>query len=94
MKTKKMAITLQKGLQMTFENGYTVSIQFGYGNYCDTTETELMANKSIIEANNAEIAVWDEDGEFIQMEGWSDSVKGWVSPEDVADFISEVKSWS
>jgi len=27
-------ITQGKGFFMTFENGYTLSVQFGYGNYC------------------------------------------------------------
>jgi hypothetical protein len=28
-------ITLGKGIHMTFANGWTVSIQWGIGNYCD-----------------------------------------------------------
>ena len=28
-------ITRGTGFQMTFENGWTISVQFGYGNYCD-----------------------------------------------------------
>jgi hypothetical protein len=29
--------TNNKGFQMTFENGWTISVQFGYGNYCDNS---------------------------------------------------------
>jgi hypothetical protein len=28
-------ITHKKGFHITFENDYTVSVQFGPGNYCD-----------------------------------------------------------
>ena len=27
--------TLNKGFQLTFENGLTISVQFGSGNYCE-----------------------------------------------------------
>jgi hypothetical protein len=30
-----MKITAGKGFQITFANGYTVSVQWGPGNYCD-----------------------------------------------------------
>ena len=51
-----------KGLQMTFSNGWTVSIQFGYGNYCsnryiDTTLDEHNKGKYSSRASkDAEIA--------------------------------------
>jgi hypothetical protein len=32
--------TENKGFQMTFENGWTISVQFGYGNYCDNTANQ------------------------------------------------------
>jgi hypothetical protein len=38
------------GFQMTFENGFTVSIVFGKYTYSDNGET------------TAEVAVWDKDG--------------------------------
>ena len=31
-------ITNGKGFQMTFENGWTISVQFGWGNYHDRRE--------------------------------------------------------
>ena len=40
----------QDGFQMTFANGFTVSVVFGKHTYSDAGET------------TAEIAVWDEDG--------------------------------
>ena len=40
---KKIAITQGKGFQLKFANGWTVSVQFGWGNYCGNRhdETEL-----------------------------------------------------
>ena len=35
------SISGNRGFQMTFENGYTVSVQFGPGNYCDNYSLPL-----------------------------------------------------
>jgi hypothetical protein len=35
--------TNNKGFQMTFENGWTISVQFGYGNYCSHRNHENQA---------------------------------------------------
>lgn len=40
------------GFQMTFDNGVTVSVQFGKYNYCDQGET------------TAEVAVWDQNDDW------------------------------
>jgi len=40
------------GFHMTFDNGVTVSVMFGKYNYCDQGET------------TAEVAVWDEIGDW------------------------------
>ena len=32
---KKFVSTMRKGFRITFENGLTVSVQWGAGNYCD-----------------------------------------------------------
>ena len=69
-------ITGGKGFQMTFANGWTVSVQFGPGNYCEnrninmmiTAEQEQFAGKKAIAGNkgsiDAEIAAWDKDGNW------------------------------
>ena len=35
MASKKFVSTMRKGFHMTFENGLTISVQWGAGNYCD-----------------------------------------------------------
>ena len=47
------------GFSMTFENGITISVQFGEGNYCDRRDmmkpykSDMDAATPIIESNNA-----------------------------------------
>jgi hypothetical protein len=80
-------ITEGRGFQMTFENGWTVSVQFGVFNYC--------ANKNAVpgavekgECADAEIAAWNSKGRWFSF--GSDEVKGWVSPDEVAEFMVKI----
>jgi hypothetical protein len=67
------------GFYITFKNGYTVSVQFGRYNYSD-------------QGNTAEIAAFDRDGNWYApwKRDTQDDVKGYATPEEVADFIYEV----
>jgi hypothetical protein len=70
----------QRGFHITFNNGYTVSVQFGRGNYGDGKTT-------------AEIAAWDRNDKWYHSNviRWeSDDVRGYATPEEVAAFIHEV----
>lgn len=82
--------TLNKGFQMTFENGLTISVQFGGGNYCKNRNNDFMAESKIdvVESPNAEIAIWDEHKRWFNFGG--DEVKGYVSPDEVAKWIYKV----
>ncbi len=73
------------GFQMKFANGWTVSVQFGFGNYCDNRDGKSMSSK------NAEMAAWDKDGNWYHFE--HDDVKGWVTPEAAAEFIHKVSQF-
>lgn len=74
------------GVQMTFDNGYTISIQFGFGNYCENRfKTE---NKS----NSVEVAIFDKDDNFYRLRGMNDDVEGYVSIDKLADYIHKVKN--
>ena len=75
----------QSGFQMTFENGWTVSVQFGKINYISDRE-------NIGDSIDAEIAAWDKDGNWYSFDGHQ-NVKGWVKPDEVADFIVKIKSF-
>lgn len=80
------AITDRKGFHMTFANGWTVSVQFGRGNYCANRDNGEYG-KDAETSPNAEIAAWNGD-EWHKFDG--DVVRGWVSANGVAAFISEV----
>ena len=76
--------TNNKGFQMTFENGWTISVQFGYGNYCSHRNHENQP-EGIHECPNAEIAIWDASGKWYNF--GSDTVKGYCSADEVATWI-------
>jgi len=68
-----------KGFHMTFENGWTISVQWGRENYCEVVgETE-----NNVTAKDAEIAAWHVDGTDLLIEdsGWRDTnyVAKWIT---------------
>lgn len=84
------AITGAKGFHITFDNGWTVSVQFGYGNYCDnrySSEYEGEHKRSDISSTTAEIAAWDEHGRWYEFDT-GDTVKGYCSPAEVLTFVN------
>ena len=87
-------ITSHKGFQMTFENGWTVSVQFGPGNYCDRRDDDFNAPRNVSsghwEGITAEIAAWNQADEWFRF--GSDTVDGWQSSDSVARFIQFVSS--
>ena len=46
------------GFQLAFENGWTISVQWGYGNYCTNHNKGRDFSPDFIESNTAEIAIW------------------------------------
>ena len=50
--TNAIKDTYHDGFHMTFDNGVTVSVQFGKHNYCDQGET------------TDEVAVWDQNDDW------------------------------
>jgi hypothetical protein len=83
-----------KGFQLTFENGWTVSVQWGPGNYCDrqsygaTFDAPLKGETGLWDSNSAEVAAWNSEGEWLPFE--YDTVKGWLSTDEVAAFVARV----
>lgn len=70
------------GFHMTFANGWTVSVQFGKGNYIsDRAHT----GKSV----DAELAAWDADGNWYKFDS-GDTVSGWNKPDDVLAFMNMI----
>lgn len=78
-------ITAGKGFAMTFENGNTISVQFGEYNYCSNKFQQFEGK-----GKDAEIAIWNSSDVWFDFGG--DQVKGWVSADEVADWISKAKN--
>lgn len=99
---KMLKITESKGFHITFENGLTASIQWGFGNYCDNHfNYELLSNRTIpVESNDAEVAVFDANNNFMNIDQFlpeevrsDDVVAGWLTPDQIADFLMAVKNY-
>ena len=71
---------IASGIQMTFENGNTISIQFGFGNYCNNKF------ESKTSCRDAEIAIWNSAGIWYTFE--SDQVLGYCNSDEVAKWIN------
>lgn len=85
-------ITRQKGFHMEFENGWTVSVQWGPGNYCDhhktwSEEVDLSKQKEW-PSTTAEVAVFDPTGAMTMFSNF-ETVQGWQTPDQVAALIAE-----
>jgi hypothetical protein len=73
-----------RGFHLGFENGWTLSIQFGNYNYC-SNYVGHDAREFLEPSPNAEIAAWDADGKWHDF--GSDQVLGYQSPDDVMRWI-------
>ena len=86
--------TKNSGFQMTFDNGWTISVQFGYGTYSDNRNhpygLDLSRKEKDTQSSDAEIAIWDANGDWFDFD--SDTVKGYCSTNEVAEWIEKVKS--
>ena len=86
--------TRNKGYAMTFDNGFTISVQWGTGNYCEKKNLGADSDEEMKtprwESTSAEIAVFSDTG--IVPVGDSDDVIGWCSADEVAKVIAIVQS--
>ena len=85
-------ITGGKGFHITFENGYTVSVQFGPGNYCDNYKVKIGRDEKAAGeggSRNAECAVWASDGDLIKYKKWGgDTVSNRSTPGEVLELLN------
>ena len=83
-------ISNQKGFQITYKNGYTVSVQFGGGNYCTNRDLPIEDyGKSVPPSDTAETALMTKDG-FVSYQG--DDVQGYMSPSEVLKLMVHAES--
>ena len=83
--------TLNKGFMMQFENGFKISVQWGVLNYCtrknDTEDFNQPQNQDHWESATAEIAVFDKNGEMVEITN-NDVVAGWLTTDEVSKVIT------
>jgi len=84
-------ITGHRGFQVTFKNGWTVSVQFGGGHYCDNYDVEIGSEKYIdmLTSGNAEVAAWDKDDKWYVFDN-HDTVWGRVEPDELLKFMKKI----
>lgn len=71
------------GISMTFDNGNTISIQWGMGNYSSTRTVKKPTSK----CTSAEVAIFDKNDKWAWIDETEGSVKGWVEPDEIAKLI-------
>ncbi len=92
MKDKAFRTTIERGynegFQMTFENGCTISVQFGKHTYSDAGET------------TAEVAAWDNKDNWLMFDGdkWIEieemtDIMPRQTASDVAKLIYTLSQW-
>jgi len=83
-------ITDRKGFHITFENGWTVSVQFGPGNYGGNYDFWSSETPNILPPSpTAEIAAWDASGKWHEFEE-GDTVAGYRTPAQVLEFTNMI----
>ena len=86
-----------KGFQITFANGNTISVQFGKGNYCKPADGRGRYDDDPefgAEAESAEVAAWPKLRGEGTCDNWysfgCDQVQGYLTPDEVLSFMNFV----
>lgn len=89
--------TINHGFNMTFKNGYSISVQWGYGNYCSNKDLSkgyfdtLSKENAIFQGETAEVAIF-RDNESVTLDVLGVVDCGWLHADEVADLILKVKN--
>ena len=101
--TPGFGINQAKGFHMKFQNGWTISVQFGPGNYCNNQSTDYTKQDEPIRAmrqsgfylcDNAEVGIWHNSPNYKHTNGGGMEILGWQTPIQVAAHIQEVSNRS
>ena len=92
----KFVATRNKGVAMTFDNGFTISVQWGTENYCEKKNTTIHPTDPMKHTRwdslSAEIAVFEGERMLSVATDGVDDVIGWLGTDDVAKIIAIVQS--
>ena len=91
---KSKFVAMLQGYNMTFRNGWTVSVKFGARNYCENryADYDAIYNNGVntqVTSRLAEVAAWDANKKWL-----NDDAIGWQTTEQVADFIEMVRTFN
>lgn len=77
-----------EGFQITFQNGVTVSVQFGSGHYCSNRGPIGSVAPSY--CPNAEVAIWGASKKCYLTSQFfgGDNVEGWLTSEQVLEALN------
>lgn len=87
-----------RGFQITFSNGWMISVQFGVFNYCSNRNLKKAIDSPFAqpegdyECADAEIAIIDPNGKFVRYEGFNEDVKAFCHPDEIPDIVLWVAS--
>ena len=88
--------TQNKGFRITFDNKWSVSVQWGIFHYCEHHDSGYRYGVEMKQdywaSCNAEVAIIDPNGKFIPVDEKSHEVKGYCTPDEVAAIIATVSS--
>lgn len=87
-------ITGKKGFHITFENGWTISVQFGPGNYCDNYDMRIGGEEEragSMGSGTAEVAAWGRGGKMIEWPN-GDTVTNRSTANEVAQMIARISA--
>lgn len=76
------------GFQLRFDNGYTVSVVYGSMMYCSMRNKKPNEIIDSTSSPDAEVAIFDNNGDMVKFDSTEDFVKGWVTPNNLADIIT------
>jgi len=83
-----------RGFHITFNNGYTVSVQFGPNSLCSVKnleENDMITPSNIDEqVKSAEVAVITPNQKFIPFRSSGEKRKSYVSPEELVGILTWV----
>ena len=87
-RTSRAGIIRLHSTTKSFDSGWTVSVQWGSGNYCDNKN----GRDPQPESETAEVAAWKNRG---AMHTWpdGDQVLGYQGVADVAKILDEIGDW-
>jgi len=77
----------ETGFIMTFKNGYSISVQWGPGQYCANRSASVFTGFEPFVSSTAEIAAMRPNGSYLHLSE-NDDVAGWVLADEVAGYIA------